>query len=200
MPFSANSLMKSVSRVTKASSMLKSNGGLVNCSRLRTNTLHWPISAMAAHIASSSEVSGGSNTCVSHEESQQSCERTRRRHRKIRHRGAWVLDNPTFPRSGASRPSYTPAGLDGRDIDQGFDLGLHHQRGRGCLNRIAAKPSRVVFATARLCARGSTSRNPATTNCSTLRLSCPSSMPPDAAAAMSKSISCSVSLAAMACW
>jgi hypothetical protein len=40
MPFSARSLMKSVSRATNASSIFRLNGGLVNCSRLRTNTLH----------------------------------------------------------------------------------------------------------------------------------------------------------------
>ena len=32
--------MKSVSRATKASSIFRLNGGFVNCSRLRTNTLH----------------------------------------------------------------------------------------------------------------------------------------------------------------
>jgi type I restriction-modification system DNA methylase subunit len=40
MPFSASSLMKSVSLATKASSIFRLNGALVNCSRLRTNTLH----------------------------------------------------------------------------------------------------------------------------------------------------------------
>jgi hypothetical protein len=39
-PFSASSLMKSVSRATKASSIFRLNGGCANCSRLRTNTLH----------------------------------------------------------------------------------------------------------------------------------------------------------------
>src|SRR5262245_46077736 len=39
-PFSANSLMKSVSRATKASSIFRLNGGCASCSRLRTNTLH----------------------------------------------------------------------------------------------------------------------------------------------------------------
>jgi hypothetical protein len=39
-PLSASSLMKSVSRATKASSIFRLNGGCVNCSRLRTNTLH----------------------------------------------------------------------------------------------------------------------------------------------------------------
>ena len=39
-PFSASSLMKSVSRPTKASSIFRLNGGCANCSRLRTNTLH----------------------------------------------------------------------------------------------------------------------------------------------------------------
>jgi hypothetical protein len=40
MPFSARSLMKSVSRATNASSIFRLNGGFVNCWRLRTNTLH----------------------------------------------------------------------------------------------------------------------------------------------------------------
>src|SRR6185295_685496 len=39
-PFSASSLMKSVSRATKTSSIFMLNGGCANCSRLRTNTLH----------------------------------------------------------------------------------------------------------------------------------------------------------------
>ena len=40
MPLSARSLMKSVKRATKVASICKLNGGFMNCSRLRTNTLH----------------------------------------------------------------------------------------------------------------------------------------------------------------